>query len=79
MKIDTTLSEASTTGSTRMTVPESVSDFNQWLQSMLAVARLPGGLPVEFRRKVINLKIFSCSIFILIKINYQFEALARAC
>ncbi|CRK91789.1 CLUMA_CG005420, isoform A [Clunio marinus] len=38
--------------SSRMTIPESASDFNQWLQSMLAVARLPGGLPTEFRRKL---------------------------
>ena len=53
MKIDTThpSSEPSATG-TRMTIPESDSDFNQWLQSMLSVARLPEGLPIEFRRKV---------------------------
>lgn len=57
MKIDVVSSEAlesTTTGSTRMSIPESASDFNQWLQSMLAVARLPGGLPTEFRRKVVN-------------------------
>ena len=51
MKLDITTSNSST-GSSRMTIPESASDFNQWLQSMLAVARLPGGLPLEFRRKV---------------------------
>lgn len=48
MKLDIT----TPTGNSRMTIPESSSDFRQWLQSMLAVARLPGGLPTEFRRKV---------------------------
>lgn len=52
MKLDITADD-SATGSSRMTIPESASDFNQWLQSMLAVARLPGGLPTEFRRKVV--------------------------
>lgn len=28
------------------------SDFDQWLQAMKMVARLPGGMPPEFRRKV---------------------------
>lgn len=28
------------------------SDFNQWLHAMKMVARLPGGMPPEFRRKV---------------------------
>lgn len=28
------------------------SDFNQWLHAMKMVARLPGGTPPEFRRKV---------------------------
>lgn len=34
------------------------SDFNQWLHAMKMVARLPGGMPPEFRRKVyfINFK-----------------------
>lgn len=54
MKLDISTSDSST-GSSRMTIPESTSDFNQWLQSMLAVARLPGGLPnFEFRRKVVK-------------------------
>lgn len=65
MKIDTTQpSPEPATGSVRMTIPESASDFNQWLQSMLSVARLPGGLPIEFRRKVINLKTYSFTNFI---------------
>lgn len=51
MKLDISASDSST-GSSKMTIPDSASDFNQWLQSMLAVARLPGGLPIEFRRKV---------------------------
>lgn len=28
------------------------SDFNQWMHAMKAVARLPGGTPPEFRRKL---------------------------
>jgi hypothetical protein len=36
-----------------MNIPESASDFNQWLHAMKMVARLPGGMPPEFRRKVI--------------------------
>lgn len=28
------------------------SDFNEWLRAMKMVARLPGGPPPEFRRKV---------------------------
>lgn len=54
MKLDITSTSDTSTGSGRMTVPDSASDFHQWLQSMLAVARLPGGLPTEFRRKVVN-------------------------
>lgn len=30
------------------------SDFNEWLRAMKMVARLPGGMPPEFRRKVLN-------------------------
>jgi hypothetical protein len=52
MKLDPSTTDNTPAGSSRMTVPESTADFNQWLQSMLAVARLPGGLPIEFRRKV---------------------------
>lgn len=51
--------------SCRMTIPESASDFNQWLQSMLEVARLPGGLPVEFRRKVCNYAALKSTIILL--------------
>jgi hypothetical protein len=51
MKLDTSPSDEPA-GNSRMSIPESTSDFNQWLQSMLAVARLPGGMPIEFRRKV---------------------------
>lgn len=36
-----------------MNIPDSDIEYRQWLQSMLQVARLPGGLPIEFRRKVI--------------------------
>jgi hypothetical protein len=36
----------------RMNIPDSDSEYRQWLQSMLQVARLSGGLPTEFRRKV---------------------------
>lgn len=38
-----------------MNIPDSDIEYSQWLQSMLQVARLPGGLPIEFRRKVIYL------------------------
>lgn len=31
---------------------EAASDYNQWLHAMKLVARLPGGMPPEFRRKV---------------------------
>jgi len=31
---------------------EATSDYNQWLHAMKLVARLPGGTPPEFRRKV---------------------------
>lgn len=30
----------------------SSSDFHQWLHAMKMVARLPGGMPPEFRRKL---------------------------
>ncbi|XP_070509849.1 serine-rich adhesin for platelets [Chironomus tepperi] len=36
----------------RMTIPESSSDFKDWLEGIKMVARLPGGMPVEFRRKL---------------------------
>ncbi|XP_058814152.1 uncharacterized protein LOC131678032 [Topomyia yanbarensis] len=35
-----------------MGIPDSQSDYNQWLHAMKMVARLPGGIPVEFRRKL---------------------------
>lgn len=31
---------------------DAASDYNQWLHAMKLVARLPGGTPPEFRRKV---------------------------
>lgn len=31
---------------------ETSSDYKQWLHAMKLVARLPGGIPPEFRRKV---------------------------
>lgn len=33
---------------------ETASDYKQWLHAMKLVARLPGGIPPEFRKKVIN-------------------------
>lgn len=33
---------------------EATSDYKQWLHAMKLVARLPGGIPPEFRRKVSN-------------------------
>ncbi|XP_053671501.1 uncharacterized protein LOC128721745 [Anopheles nili] len=38
--------------SKKMGVPDTQSDFNQWLHAMKMVARLPGGMPAEFRRKL---------------------------
>lgn len=37
---------------TKMGIPDAESDFNQWLHAMKMVARLPGGMPPDFRRKV---------------------------
>lgn len=34
------------------TEAETSSDYKQWLHAMKLVARLPGGIPPEFRRKV---------------------------
>ncbi|XP_065092115.1 serine-rich adhesin for platelets isoform X2 [Ochlerotatus camptorhynchus] len=36
----------------KMGIPDTQSDFNQWLHAMKMVARLPGGMPPEFRRKL---------------------------
>ncbi|XP_055618343.1 serine-rich adhesin for platelets isoform X2 [Toxorhynchites rutilus septentrionalis] len=36
----------------KMGIPDAQSDFNQWLHAMKMVARLPGGMPSEFRRKL---------------------------
>lgn len=36
----------------RMGIPDTHADFKQWLHAMKMVARLPGGMPAEFRRKV---------------------------
>lgn len=45
----------------RMAIPESAADFKDWLEGIKMVARLPGGMPVEFRRKVISLtQLFKC-------------------
>lgn len=44
----------------KMTIPEAASDFNQWLHAMKMVARLPGGMPLEFRRKVSVLLCIPC-------------------
>lgn len=41
----------------RVTIPESQSDFKDWLEGIKMVARLPEGMPVEFRRKVSTQKI----------------------
>ncbi|XP_049532012.1 uncharacterized protein LOC125949232 [Anopheles darlingi] len=38
--------------SKKMGVPDTQADFNQWLHAMKMVARLPGGMPSEFRRKL---------------------------
>ncbi|XP_055676630.1 mucin-2 [Lutzomyia longipalpis] len=35
-----------------MGISTTTSDFNQWLHAMKMVARLPGGVPPEFRRKL---------------------------
>ncbi|XP_058468020.1 serine-rich adhesin for platelets isoform X2 [Malaya genurostris] len=36
----------------KMGIPDTQTDFNQWLHAMKMVARLPGGMPTEFRRKL---------------------------
>ncbi|XP_053689421.1 uncharacterized protein LOC128738353 [Sabethes cyaneus] len=36
----------------KMGIPDTQSDFNQWLHAMKMVARLPGGMPPDFRRKL---------------------------
>lgn len=36
-----------------MSVSTTTSDFSQWLHAMKMVARLPGGIPPEFRKKVL--------------------------
>ncbi|TDG43853.1 hypothetical protein AWZ03_009717 [Drosophila navojoa] len=38
--------------STDADADEALSDYNQWLHAMKLVARLPGGTPPEFRRKL---------------------------
>lgn len=53
----------------KMTIPEAASDFNQWLHAMKMVARLPGGMPIEFRRKVSPS--FSCKL--KLKLQYFHE------
>ncbi|XP_075170521.1 uncharacterized protein LOC142242914 isoform X2 [Haematobia irritans] len=46
---DTTNSNKPIVGQTE---DESISDYKQWLHAMKLVARLPGGIPPEFRRKL---------------------------
>jgi hypothetical protein len=41
--------------------PPSDSGFAQWRDAMRMVAKLPGGIPPDFRRRV--------SVFFLIKLN----------
>ncbi|XP_023174352.2 uncharacterized protein LOC111601803 isoform X1 [Drosophila hydei] len=45
-------STAPTNASTDAGADEALSDYNQWLHAMKLVARLPGGTPPEFRRKL---------------------------
>jgi len=45
-------SAASSATPTTSADDEATSDYNQWLHAMKLVARLPGGTPPEFRRKV---------------------------
>ncbi|XP_017143582.2 titin isoform X2 [Drosophila miranda] len=45
-------SSCSTTAAAVATDEDAASDYNQWLHAMKLVARLPGGTPPEFRRKL---------------------------
>lgn len=44
----------------RMGIPDTHADFKQWMHTMKMVARLPGGMPAEFRRKVYILIVKLC-------------------
>ncbi|XP_043863757.1 golgin subfamily B member 1 isoform X4 [Drosophila mojavensis] len=46
------LSTGPANASTDAGADEALSDYNQWLHAMKLVARLPGGTPPEFRRKL---------------------------
>lgn len=52
MAATSTGSTVGTASANTAVAPVSASDFNQWLHAMKMVARLPGGMPPEFRRKV---------------------------
>ncbi|EDW23874.1 GL23684 [Drosophila persimilis] len=45
-------SSSSTTAAAVASDEDAASDYNQWLHAMKLVARLPGGTPPEFRRKL---------------------------
>ncbi|XP_020810970.1 LOW QUALITY PROTEIN: titin [Drosophila serrata] len=47
-----TASGSGSAASTTAADDEAASDYNQWLHAMKLVARLPGGTPPEFRRKL---------------------------
>lgn len=59
---------------------ESTSDYKQWLHAMKLVARLPGGIPPEFRRKVrsCSLKLIVVALVNLYFIYHNILALAFA-
>lgn len=44
---------------------DAASDYNQWLHAMKLVARLPGGTPPEFRRKVSDVWITFSQSFLI--------------
>lgn len=50
--ISSHLGDITTTITVMATASNNSSDFLQWLHAMKMVARLPGGMPPEFRRKL---------------------------
>lgn len=46
------LSPGNSSQNIAVNAPDGSSDFNQWLHAMKMVARLPGGMPPEFRKKL---------------------------
>lgn len=46
------LSPGNSSQNITVNAPDGSSDFNQWLHAMKMVARLPGGMPPEFRKKL---------------------------